>query len=154
MAANWANTLAFLASDDPAAANYLESADLSNLNRSFSLSTYLSPGGVHQVAPATITHKGVSIDGSLLSCLALGEECRKLGKAVVFHLPARNDSNIGHAADIVFIMKCWTDQMKNDWDNSDWSKRLELMKIDETTYGKQSICSHICSHAGVPHMLT
>ncbi len=136
MASNWVDTMEFMMSNEPGAATYLQSADLDSLPKSFSFSTYLSPGGLYQVAPFVITHKGNPIDGSLLVCLALSEECRKLSKAVVYHLPARINSTVGHAGDLVFNLKRWSDQEKQDWDNGSFTKRLEMMNVDETCYGK------------------
>src|SRR5579871_927209 len=48
----------FLMSDKPEASTYPDAADLSTIKSSFSISTYLSPAGVGQLAPKVILHNG------------------------------------------------------------------------------------------------
>ena len=132
----WAADLAFLVSDDVSATTYLESADLDTINKRFSISTYLSSAGVNQVAPNVILHKGQPIDGALLACLALNDECRKKGNAVFYHLPLREKIEVGHAADLVFVLKSWTRKAKYDWDNAGWLERLAMYGVDENCYSR------------------
>ena len=131
----WAADLAFLISDVAAAKTYLESADLGMLNKYFSISKYLSPAGVSQVAPNLVLHKGQPIDGALLACLALNEECRKKCRGVFYHLPLRQNEEIGHAADLVFSPKSWTREDKYEWDSGGWSQRLDMYGVDKKCYG-------------------
>ena len=130
----WAADLAFLVSDDIAATTYLQSADLGTINKRFSISTYLSSAGVNQVAPNVILHKSQPIDGALLACLALNEECRTKGNAAFYHLPSRQKVEVGHAADQVFVLKSWTREAKHDWDNAGWLERLAMYGVDENCY--------------------
>jgi hypothetical protein len=131
----WETDLAFHVSDKPEASTYHEAADLSTIKKSFSISTYLSPAGVGQLAPKGILHNGGPIDGALLACLALNEECRREGTGVFYHLPPRQNQEIGHASDLVFILKRWTRKGKYRWDKAGWSKRLDMYGIDERCLG-------------------
>jgi hypothetical protein len=131
----WETDLTFLVSDKPEASTYREAADLSTIKKSFSISTYLSPAGVGQLAPKAILHNGGPIDGALLACLALNEECRREGTGVFYHLPPHQNQEIGHASDLVFMLKRWTRYNKYRWDKAGWSKRLDMYGIDEKCLG-------------------
>src|ERR1700733_5139553 len=112
-----------------------KAADLSTIKKSFSISTYLSPEGVGQLAPKAILHNSGPIDGALLACLALNEECRKEGTGVFYHLPPHQNQEIGHASDLIFMLKRWTRKNKYRWDKAGWSKRLDMYGIDEKCLG-------------------
>jgi hypothetical protein len=131
----WETDLTFLMSDKLEASTYHEAADLSTVKKSFSISTYLSPAGVGQLAPKVILHNGGPIDGTLLACLALNEECRREGTGVFYHLPPRQNQEIGHASDLVFMLKRWTRKDKYWWDKAGWSKRSDMYGIDEKCLG-------------------
>jgi hypothetical protein len=131
----WERDLAFLLSDKPEASTYLECTALDDLDKCFSISIYLSPAGLNQVAPAIILHHGEAIDRVLLVCLALNEECRKKGSGVFYHLPLRQNQEVGHACDLIFQRKKWERQEKYEWDNASWAQRLNRYRIDQTCYG-------------------
>jgi hypothetical protein len=131
----WETELAFLLSDEPEASTYLDCTALDDLDKDFSISTYLSPAGVSQVAPTVILHNGGPIDGALLACLALNEECRRKGVGRFDHLPLRQNQEIGHACDLVFNPKKWEREEKYEWDNASWAQRLDRYRIDQTCYG-------------------
>jgi hypothetical protein len=135
----WETELAFLLSDKHEASTYLECTDLEDIDKGFSISTYLSPAGVNQVGPAMVLHNGDPIDGALLACLALNEECRKKGSGVLHHLPLRHHQQVGHVCDLVFKRQKWGQGDKDEWDNSSWTQRLDRYRIDETCYGALSI---------------
>jgi hypothetical protein len=124
--------LAFLMSNKPKSSTHLKAVDLSIIKKSFSISTYLSPAGVGQVAPKAILHDGRPIDGA---CLALNEECRREGTGVFYHLPPCQNQEIGHTSDLVFKLKRWTREDKYRWDKAGWSKRLDMYGIDEKCFG-------------------
>ena len=134
----WETELAFLMSDKPNACTYLEFTDLKDINNAFSISTYLSPAGVNLVGPAVVLHNGEPIDGALLTCLALNEECRKKGSGVFYHLPLRHNQQVGHACDLVFKLQKWDHGEKDEWDSSSWTRRLERYRVDETCDGALS----------------
>jgi len=138
-ARGWETDFAFIMSDKPEVSTYLEPADLSTIKKSFSISTYLSPAGVGQLAPKVILHNGGPIDGALLACLALNEECYREGTGVFYHLPPHQNKEIGHASDLVFKVKRWTREDKYRWDEAGWSKRLEMYGIDEKCFGRSLI---------------
>lgn len=135
----WETELAFLLSDKQEASTYLECTDLKDIDKGFSISTYLSPAGVNQVGPTMVLHNGEPIDGALLACLALNEECRKKGSGVLHHLPLRHHQQVGHVCDLVFKRLKWDQGDKDEWDNSSWTQRLDRYRIDETCYGALSI---------------
>jgi hypothetical protein len=135
----WEPDFTFLMSDKPEVSTYLEAADLSTIKKSFSISTYLSPAGVGQLAPKVILHNGEPIDGALLACLALNEECHREGTGVFYHLPPHQNKEIGHASDLVFKATRWTCEDKYRWDEAGWSKRLDMYGIDEKCFGKSLI---------------
>lgn len=135
----WETELALLMSDKPNACTYLECTDLKDIDKGFSISTYLSPAGVNQVGPAMVLHNGEPIDGALLACLALNEECRKKGSGVFHHLPLRHNQQVGHVCDLVFKPQKWNHGDKDVWDNSSWTQRLDRYRVDETCYGALSI---------------
>jgi len=138
-ARGWETDFAFIMSDKPEVSTYLEPADLSTIKKSFSISTYLSPAGVGQLAPKVILHNGGPIDGALLACLALNEECYREGTGVFYHLPPHQNKEIGHASDLVFKVKRWTREDKYRWDEAGWSKRLDMYGIDEKCFGRSLI---------------
>jgi hypothetical protein len=135
-AGRWEADLAFLMSDQAEASTYLESTALNDLDKRFSISTYLSSAGVSQVAPSIILHHGEPIDGGLLVCLAMNEECRKKGRGVFYHLPLRQNQEVGHACDLVFRPKKWEREQKYQWDIASWAQRLDQYRIHPSCYGK------------------
>ena len=122
------------------AERFLASADLSLLDKTFSLSQYLSKAGVFQpFASSEITHNGETLEGSLLICLVVNEECRKKGTGMVYHLKPRSNRKYGHACDLVFKVEEWKDACRAEWDRATWVKRLELYAInDATDYGESN----------------
>jgi len=127
-------------SDDPPAAMGSQSVALDLLPQSFSISTYLSPTGRYLgAAPPVITCRSVPIDGPLLACLALLEECRKKGVGAFYHLSPRQPQaklqEVGHVSDLIFAPKLWTETDKQEWDEAGWVKRLDLFKLDGKSYG-------------------
>jgi len=73
--------LPFLTSDEPQAASYLHDAPLTALPKGFSLSAYLPPTRMFQLAPKLIMLNSKPIEASLL---VLNEECRKHGYGGIF----------------------------------------------------------------------
>lgn len=122
------------------ASAHLSPRSLEELDGSFSFSTYLSPAVAHlSVARDVIFYDSQPIDGALLICLALNEECRKLRLGAFFHLPLRENHQVGHASDLLFGPKIWTDQDKLDWDVARWVERLDLFKINKNCYGRRTL---------------
>jgi hypothetical protein len=58
---------------------------------------------------------------------------------VFYHLPPRQNQEIGHASDLVFKLKQWTREDKYWWDEAEWSRRLDMYGIDEKCFGRSLI---------------
>lgn len=131
----WEASLPVLLSDGPEASTDLRCTALTDLDNGFSISTYLSPAGVGQVAATIVLHDSEPIEGALLACLALNEECRKKGVGVFYHLPPRQNLDIGHACDLVFSPKKWDREERYGWDKASWAERLDRYSMDQNYYG-------------------
>ena len=125
-------------SDDPGTETFLTSAELCLLDKTFSLSQYLSKAGVFQpFGSSEITHNGETLEACVLICLVLNEECRKKGIGMIYHLKPRMNRKYGHACDLVFKLEEWTDTFREQWDEATLVKRLELCAIhDAADYGE------------------
>ncbi|KAJ9609861.1 hypothetical protein H2200_006190 [Cladophialophora chaetospira] len=112
---------------------------LEDIAPDFSFSEYLSPSPRERKKESLlILLYDKPLDATHLVLLALNEECRKLKRGCLYHLPLRSDAAKGHPCDMVFVDEPWDENDTTTWDALDWARRFELcdaeVKLDPHEY--------------------